>query len=258
MHTVRSGSGRPLVMVPGVGASSETWEPVLPALTAEREVVSVDLPGFGRSAPLPGQVTVAGYADALEAHLRDLDLLDADLVGSSLGARLVLELVRRGHGRSAVALDPGGFWEPWQKKVFGATLRASVALVRLLRPALPTLLATPVGRTALLAQLSARPWALDPDFAVREVRTLADSPSADDAVRALAQGPDQQGAPAGTLPGRLLLVWGAHDRVTLTSQSTKALRLFPDARHEVFERSGHFPHWDEPERTARTILDATA
>ena len=75
----------------------------------------------------------------------------ADLVGSSMGARLVSEMARRGVGRSVVALDPGGFWSPAQKKVFGATLAASVALVRTLRPVLPALLAMSVGRTALLS-----------------------------------------------------------------------------------------------------------
>ena len=176
MHTLRTGSGRPLVLVPGVGADTGTWSPVLAGLAAQREVVRLDLPGVGQT-PMPvGQYTLAGVADALEAHLRTEDLVGADLVGSSMGARLVLEMARRGVGRSVVALDPGGFWSPTQKKVFGASLTASVALVRTLRPALPALLATSIGRTALLAQLSARPWAVDRDYAVREVQSLADAP----------------------------------------------------------------------------------
>lgn len=258
MHTVRTGSGRPLVLVPGVGASSGTWRYILDGLAAQREVTSVDLPGFGLTPPFDGEVTIDRYADALEAHLREENLAGADLVGSSLGARLVLEMARRGLGRATVALDPGGFWTSRQKKVFGTTLGASVALVRALRPALPALLGNPVGRTALLAQLSARPWAVPADFAVSEVRGLADAPGSSPAIKALANGPDQQGAPAGTLPGPMLLVWGKQDRVAPPSQAARAQQLFPDAQLELFDSCGHFPHWDQPARTVSTILATTA
>ena len=258
MHNVRHGSGRPLVLVPGVGASSDTWRFVLDELAGQREVVALDLPGMGRTPLFEGEVTIARYADALESFLRSEGLGAADLVGSSLGARLVLEMARRGLGRSTVALDPGGFWSPVQKKIFGTTLGASVALVRALRPALPTLLGNQIGRTLLLAQLSAHPWAVPAEFALSELQGLADSPGSSLSIRALAHDPDQLGARAGTLPGPILMVWGKQDRVTTPSQAGRAAALFPDARIELFDSCGHFPHWDQPERTARTILTATA
>jgi len=221
---------------------------------SEREVVRLNLPGFGQT-PMPtGEYTLAAVADALETHLGAEDLAGADLVGSSMGARLVLEMARRRVGRNVVAFDPGGFWSPMQKKVFGATLAASVALVRTVRPALPTLLATPVGRTALLAQLSARPWAVDRDYAVLEVRGLADARGTSPGLRALSTGPDQQGAPAGSLPGSVLAVWGAQDRVTLPSQASTLQQRLPDAAVEVWKHCGHFPHWDQPARVVETVL----
>ncbi|GAC1440850.1 MAG: alpha/beta fold hydrolase [Mycobacteriales bacterium] len=254
MYTLRSGSGRPLVLVPGVGADTGTWSPVLAGLEADREVVRLDLPGFGQT-PMPvGEYTLAAVADALEAHVRSQDLVGADFVGSSMGARLVLEMARRGVGRSVVALDPGGFWSPTHKKVFGATLTASVGLVRKLRPALPALLATPVGRTALLAQLSARPWAVDRAYALRELQGLADSPGTSPAIQALSTGPDQEGATAGSLPGPVLAIWGAQDRVTLPSQARTLQQRFPDAVVEVWKGCGHFPHWDQPARVVETVL----
>ncbi|CAN5744233.1 alpha/beta fold hydrolase [soil metagenome] len=257
MHTVRTGSGRPLVLVPGI-ADMSGWRFVLDGLAAEREVVALDLPGFGETPPLDGEVTFARYADELESHLRTEGIDQADLVGSSFGARLVLEMARRGLGRSIVALDPGGFWTPRQKQAFGATLTASVALVRRVRPTLPTVLGTSAGRTALLAQLSARPWAVPADFATAQLQGLADSPGARPAIKALSTGPDQEGAPSGTLPGPVLIVWGKQDRVTLVSQASRAQALFPDARLELFDACGHFPHWDQPARTVTTVLAATA
>ena len=67
----RTGSGRPLVLVHGLGSSIRNWDPVVPALSAEREVIAVDLPGFGASPPLAGEVTIGTLTDALQDFLRD-------------------------------------------------------------------------------------------------------------------------------------------------------------------------------------------
>ena len=63
------------------------------------------------------------------------------------------------------------------------------------------MLATSLGRTARLAELSARPWSVDRDCAVRELRWLADAPGTSPAIRALSTSPDQEGAPARLAPG---------------------------------------------------------
>lgn len=258
LHHDRRGSGAPLVLVHGLGARGTSWGPVLPALTAAREVVTVDLPGHGSSPPLPERPTVAALADALERWLYVEGLSEADLVGSSLGARLVLELARRGVGRHVVALDPGGFWSPGELAWFRATLRPSVALLRAVRPALGVLTGNPVTRTLLLAQLSARPWALDPEVARQELESVADTPSFDATYRELVDGPTQEGVPAGIGRYRTVIAWGRADRLTPPAQARRAAARFPDAELVWVERSGHFPHLDRPDATARLILEATA
>jgi len=127
------------VLVHGLGGRQSSWDPVLAGLAAARSVVTVDLPGHGTSPVLPGTVTLERLVDELRAFLEQQGLSDADLVGSSMGARMVLELARQGIGRHVVALDPGGFWSPVEKRVFGTSVQASFALVKALRPALPVL-----------------------------------------------------------------------------------------------------------------------
>ena len=175
-----------------------------------------------------------------------------------MGGRIVLELARRGVGGDTVALDPGGFWNDRELVVFGATLRPSIALVRALRIMLPTLLGSPVGRTLLLAQLSARPWALSGETVLPDVRGLADSPATGAALDALTKGPKQQGAPAGTVPGRVTIAWGRRDLVTLPRQAARAMELYPDAVLHWFERCGHFPQWDAPTEATQLLLGSTA
>ena len=256
MHVVRRGSGTPLLLVHGLGSSWANWQPVLDALAEQREVIAVDLPGFGESPPLPGPVTIATLTDAVQRFLAENDLDRVDTVGSSMGARMVLELARRGVGGNAVALDPGGFWSPAQRAVFGASVRASVALVRALQKPMPVLTRSAVGRTLLLSQFSAHPWRLPADVVLTEMRSFAAATSLDEALDDLIHGPSQEGAPSGTLPGRVAIGWGRRDRVTVASQTKVALERFPDATLHWFDSCGHYPHWDQPEQTAAFILDS--
>lgn len=258
MQFVREGDGKPLLLVHGLGSSLRNWDPIMPALTADRDVIAVDLPGFGNSPPLPGEVTIASLTDAVQQFVAEHDLGDVDVVGSSMGARMVLEMARRGHGGVVVALDPGGFWTDTQVKIFNATVGASIALVRNIQPLLPALTGSRVGRTALLLQFSAKPWRLDPDVVLRELRDFKRATSLDEALRALVHGPKQQGAPAGSLKAPVVIGWGRNDRVTVPSQAQKALQAFPDAELHWFDHCGHFPHWDQPQQTARLILGGTA
>ena len=131
-------------------------------------------------------------------------------------------------------------------------------LLRRIRPALPALLDSPAGRTALLAQFSARPWALDGEVVRTELEGYLASPSFGEVLADLARGPGQQGAPAGSLPGRLTIGWGRRDRVTLARQATRAAEAFPDASLHWFRGSGHFPTWDAPEETVGLVLARTA
>ena len=257
MNYVRKGTGPPLLLVHGLGGTWRSWETVLDALAAERDVIAPDLPGFGETPPLDGEVSIATLADALEGFLDGHGLRGVDAVGTSMGARLVLELARRRAVGATVALDPGGFWNGPERLVFGASVALSVRLLRVLGPVLPRVLASPAGRTALLLQFSARPWALDPGVALHELRGYVAAPSFDAALRALVTGPTQEGMPADEQRGPVLIVWGRQDRVCLPSQAERATARFPGARLEWLDRCGHFPQWDRPEEAVRLILAAT-
>nr|WP_269813572.1 alpha/beta fold hydrolase [Ornithinimicrobium sediminis] len=258
LNHVRRGSGSPLLLIHGLGAGLQSWTPILDRLAARREVIAVDLPGFGETPPLTGEVSVATLTDAVADFIHEQGLGTVSTAGQSMGGRIVLELARRGVGGDTVALDPGGFWNDRELAVFGATLRPSIKLVRALHAVLPTMLGNPVTRTALLAQFSARPWALSADTVLPDLRGLAEAPATGPAMDALTKGPKQAGAPAGTLPGRATIGWGRRDLVTLPRQASRAEAAFPDAVLHWFERCGHFPQWDAPDDAVRLILDNTA
>lgn len=149
-------------MVHGLGGSVRSWDLIAPALSQSRQLVLIDLPGHGMSPPIGGRQTIAAFADEISDFIEVEGLSGIDLVGSSVGARLVLELSRRGVGGNCVALDPGGFWRGWETTFFQTTIAASIKLVRWLQPVMPVLTRHAATRTLLLAQLSAKPWKLPP------------------------------------------------------------------------------------------------
>lgn len=254
---VRRGSGRPLLLIHGLGSSWQGWAPILEPLAAEREVVAVDLPGHGQTPPLQGETSIATFADAVTAFMAAQGLDGVDVVGSSMGARLVLELARRGVVGATVSLDPGGFWEGWERTFFYTTVGASEPLVRALQPVMPQLTASVAGRTLLLAQFSARPWFVPSTIALTEMRSFAASPSFHPLLESLVHGPEQQGAPAGSTRGPITIGWGRQDRVCLPRQAARAMAKFPGARLHWFDRCGHLPHWDVPTAAVRVILEGT-
>lgn len=253
MHIANHGRGRPLLLVHGLGSSGHGWAPVLEALAESRQVILPDLPGHGRTPAEEDSGTFAGLVRSLAAWLKAEQLTGVDMVGSSLGGRIVLELARRGLAGNVVALDPGGFWEGWERQFAVSSLTASGALVRTLKPALPALCGNPVSRSALLAQLSARPWALDGAFVAEELRTLAETPTLSALIRDLGYGPGQEGA--ADTGHRLAIGWGRHDRLCLPVQARRAAARFPSARLHWFEHSGHFPMWDEPKEMVKLVAE---
>ncbi|GAA4496177.1 alpha/beta fold hydrolase [Hymenobacter ginsengisoli] len=259
MNFIRRGTGPLLLLVHGIGGSWRSWQTILDELAREREVIAVDLPGFGDTPPLAGPVTISTLADALTDFLRQHNLLGIDAVGSSMGARLVLELARRGGVLGAVvSLDPGGFWQGWEIPVFYHSVALSTKLVRALQPVMPLLMDNPVTRTMLFAQFSAHPWRIPARAALDEMRSFAHAPSFDELLYNLAYGEVQQGAPRGAIQAPLVIGWGRQDKVCLPGQAERALAKFPDAQLYWFDHCGHFPQWDQPAETSRLILAATS
>ena len=256
MHNVEHGTGRRLLLVHGLGGSWQSWTPILAALTAKRSVIAIDLPGHGATPADADSGTFDGLVDSVARFIADNGLVGIDVVGSSMGARIVLELAQRGGVGNVVALDPGGFWRGWERTFFATTIGASVRLLRAIRPGLPMLARNAVARSLLLAQLSARPWALDPQVVATELTGYTATPTVDALVKDLAIGPEQTG-PAAASTGRIVIGWGRHDRLCLPRQAARATAAFPSADLHWFDASGHFPAWDMPAETVAIILAAT-
>jgi pimeloyl-ACP methyl ester carboxylesterase len=255
----RLGSGPPLVLIHGIGSEWPVWRPVLAALARERDVIAVDLPGFGASAPLaPGvESTVPALAAAVVAHLEALGLRDAHLAGNSLGGWVALEVARLGRARSVVGISPAGFWNDLERRYAKAVLWSSARLARRLLPLASLAFATTAGRTAFLSGMMARPANVGAEDAVASMRAFARAPGFD-ATLAWAARPGSGFTGGAEVRCPVTIAWGDRDRLLLPRQARRALAAIPGARHVVLAGCGHVPMSDDPDLVARAILEGTA
>jgi pimeloyl-ACP methyl ester carboxylesterase len=252
---VRRGSGPPLVLIHGIGSQWQMWRPVLDRVSAARDVVALDLPGFGDSPPLPGRPTVEALADAVGEFLAGIGLGGAHAAGNSLGGAVALAMARARAARSACVLSPAGFGNMREGRYARALLVASRRAAQRLDPYAEVVAAGPVRRTLAFGHLVARPWRIPADEAAGAMHNLARSPGFEATLEALAD--HNFGDP--TLGCPVTVGWGNKDRLLIYSrQSARARRLLPDARHVTLRGCGHVPTWDDPEQVARVLLEGSA
>ena len=246
---VRRGRGEPLVLIHPLGAELVVWQPVLDRVAREREVIALDLPGFGGSAPLGNGAppTPQALAAAVAGFMDELGIGRAHVAGNSLGGWVALELAKAGRALSVAGLCSAGFWT----KPLGPRPGPDVRRVgRLLLPVLPLVLRSARGRRLVLRGTMARPGSVPREDALRLVRSYVTSPgyeSANAAMRdAVFSGVEQINVP-------VTLAWGDLDRVV-----SRPRKPIPEWRSMVLHGCGHIPTWDDPRQVARVLLMASA
>jgi pimeloyl-ACP methyl ester carboxylesterase len=249
LHHLRMGNGEPLLLVHPLGGELVVWEPVLERLAAERDVIAVDLPGFGASPPLPGHSdpTPQALAAALGSFLDSLGLGRVHVAGNSLGGWVALELGKASRALSVTGLCTAGFWSRPLGPRDGPDIRR---LGRAVLPAIPAIVRTVRGRRALLSSSVGHPERVPPAAAARLVRAYVTAPGFDGANAAMRAsvfgGMDQIDVP-------VTLAWGELDRLVRRPRSK------PEHwRSFVLRGCGHIPTWDDPPQVARALLHASS
>lgn len=86
-----TGDGPAVLLVHGLGGTSNFYQPQVAALAERFTVIRPDLEGAGRS-PVTGELSIDGHADDLAAILDGLGVGSARVVGHSMGTLVVRRL----------------------------------------------------------------------------------------------------------------------------------------------------------------------
>jgi pimeloyl-ACP methyl ester carboxylesterase len=252
----RQGAGSPLLLLHGTNSSRSIWKPLLPALSAEREVISVDLPAHGDSEPT--SFTPPEWAREVAALLDQLGLERVAVVGHSSGGWTALELAKLGRAGGVLALAPAGLWSRHSPPITDAILFVNWHLGQILGASIITRpIRTKTGRRLFMRQISARPADVPAEEALAMVETVFLSkhfPQHFKQTRRL-RFLDGQRIPT-DVP--IHVVWGDRDQIA-RARTSQHIDQFPaHATVETWPDCGHMLMWDAPQRVVEAALGVSA
>lgn len=227
---VAAGAGLPVLYLHG-NTGSSAWYSRVMDLPGCR-TIAVELPNFGRSDPMPGEVDIGRYADALAGFIRAAGLDRPLLVAHSLGGAVAQALVAGEPGlvRGLVLVDsaaPSGLKTPEDRHPAIEAMRTNPQILAMaLKPVVPTL-----SDEAFFARL------------VEDARRMAAPAWIGNAV-ALSRF-DCRGK-LGSFDKPVLVIWGRKDIIVTETMARETAAAFPDSRLEILEGVGHSVMVEDP------------
>ena len=95
VRVARIGEGEPLLLINGLGANLEMWQPLVREVADGRELIAFDLPGTGRSARPRWPLRMSQLVQVVTELLDELGYEQPDVLGYSLGGIVAQELAHR-------------------------------------------------------------------------------------------------------------------------------------------------------------------
>ncbi|MFZ0301429.1 MAG: alpha/beta hydrolase [Terracidiphilus sp.] len=219
-------SGRPIVLVHGLGGRAEDWRNLAPSLArAGCRVYMPDLPGFGRSEwPANFSYSVRDQAHIVIGFMDAMHLDRVDLGGWSMGGWIVQIVASEipAHIQRLMLFDSAGLHiDPdWDTRLFVPTSARQVdELDALLMPNPPRL----------------------PGFVARDILRESHQQARviQRAMASMLTGVDATDALLPTLKMPVLIVWGEEDHITPLAQGQEMAKLIPLAELDVVPGCGH-------------------
>ncbi len=232
-----------LILLHGMGASLDTWEPWARALADSFRVIRFDLPGHGLTPADPTGDYRDTRSHAILAALMDtLGVSRATLIGNSMGGRIAWSFAAERPERvdKLVLISPDGFASPGFAYDTPAEVPASMGLMRYVLPRWMLRMT--------LAPAYANPEVMTDSLASRYHDFLI-APGAREAMLARMQ----QTVLRDPVPrlkriqAETLLLWGELDAMIPIRNAQDYLDVLPNARLVRLPGLGHLPFEEAPE-----------
>jgi pimeloyl-ACP methyl ester carboxylesterase len=253
------GSGPPVLLIHGFGASTFTWRRVAPELARTNRVILVDLKGFGQSdKPFDERYSAYDQAELLAQLIEEKDLRDLTLVGHSFGGGiallLALEANSRLQGRIArlVLLDSIAY--PQNIPVFFRMLDVPLVSqlgIRMVPPSVQTRVALEIAYFD-----DSKITAEEIEAYAAPLKTAAGKHAIIHSARQIVpEDIDTLSERYKTIDLPTLIMWCDHDRIVPLEVGLKLRRTLPNSSLKLVEDCGHMPQEEQPESTLRLLRD---
>jgi pimeloyl-ACP methyl ester carboxylesterase len=261
---VKAGNGPALLLIHGIGDSSDTWRPVLSQLAEHHTVIAPDLLGHGRSEKPRADYSVAAYANGMRDLLSVLEVDRVTVVGHSLGGGVAAQFAYQFPERCErlVLVGSGGVGRSVSPFLRLAAIPGAEFLMPLF--GLPPVKVGSRLAANVLRRLDSA-IGRDTEEVLAVFDALPNTAARRAILRTLRSGVDWRGQVITMLDRAYLaegvptmLIWGRHDAIIPLGHGRLAHAAMPGSDLQVFDEAGHFPHHTDPERFINTIADFVA
>ncbi|HEY3552869.1 MAG TPA: alpha/beta hydrolase, partial [Solirubrobacterales bacterium] len=134
----------------------------------------------------------------------------------------------------------------WEGRAFDATGRIVKAAIPFLSGDRRIYWTTPRGRKLAFGRLFRNPNKLRPELLAEQVRPGLQAPAFNEALTTIWGYDTRERLPEIEIP--TMVVWGLNDQIVPVEGALGYHRLIPHSRLEIFERTGHLPQLERPQR----------
>ena len=257
-YTEYPGPGQDVFLLHGFASSTYTWEKVAPMLQANGyHVWALDMKGFGWSdKPEDADYSPEQLLREVNAWMDEMGLRKVVFVGNSLGGGIAwkMALEHPDKVKQLVLIDAAGFMHqmPGPVRLAGVPGAAGIAGIFFGRWVIQDGLKQVYFDPALIRteQIDAYYNRLRTENALGALTSLA---------RSLSTLPSEQYASSiAEIQVDTLIIWGRDDAWIPQEDAFKFKQALPKARLEVIPFCGHIPQEENPEETARLIMEFVA
>jgi len=253
------GSGRPVLMIPGLNSGAEVWRETCAALQPQVQCHLIQLPGFAGAPAVASDDFLSAMRDRLLAYSADRKLDHPAVVGHSLGGVLALQMAiaaPRNIG-PLVIVDALPYLGAVQNPAATpATLKPMAEQMR------AGMLAADANQYAAQTDAAVAGMAHAPD----RVATLkqwgrdSDRATTANAMYSMMMTDLRQPVAGITAPVMVLGAWAAYQPIGATEASTRQVfatqyAALPGVRIEMSRAGYHFLMWDDPRWLQTQIRD---
>ena len=264
LHYATSGSGEPLLLIPGLGLDHAYYRFGAPLLSRRLQVLAVDPRGIGRSTKSPPPYSVEGWADDFAVMIDQLGLGPIHVLGSSLGGAMALALAQRHPDKLKSLIVVGGFSE--LDRATELNFRLRLRLIQKL--GMSDEVADYMGLWTLTRKFINSDAGYAAVMRANQANIRANSADSYSAfIEALLKWgrcqPGQEQEPKFTtllasIKGPTLVVTSDNDHLIPRELSELIATSIPGAKLVVMPGAGHIPFMEQPEQVARIVLEFIA
>ncbi|HSE17225.1 MAG TPA: alpha/beta hydrolase [Pyrinomonadaceae bacterium] len=244
INYVEAGSGPTVILLHGLGGSTQVWQFNIGALAEKYHVVVPDQIGFGKSDKPLVNYRIRTYVDFLDQFCKQLKIERATLIGNSMGGWIAAVFAASFPDRvdKLVLVDAAGYRPP---KDFD--MRTLFGLNPTTREGMKVLVGKVFYNKAFQTDAAI-------DMAIAARLAAGDGYTINSLTESIIRGEDFLDDIAKTIKRPTLIIWGRQDGLVALAEGERFNKDIAGSKMIVIDQCGHVPNAEKPGEFNAAVL----